>query len=112
MMGSRSSSSRSSRGPRTKTSGSTAHSRKAVRVSSHATTQDLDAGLIAAELLEKIQTRTAKIKQRVVKREIEGTLRPLARAIARWATVPPTGNQTKTLLELLLEIEERLPGES
>ncbi len=63
---------------------------------------------LVAGLLANVQRSVATIAEPARKRELEAELRPLARAVAKWQTVPPLPEQSASVLELLVQIQESL----
>lgn len=76
--------------------------------SARTTTTECVAWRIVADLLANVQREVAAITVPAEKRRFEAELRPLARAVTQWHTVPPQAAQSKNVLELLLQIQDAL----
>lgn len=72
-----------------------------------ATTQ-LGAWQVVADLLANVQRGVGEVIERTERHRLESELRPLARAVTQWQTVAPHPNQSKIVLERLLEIQDEL----
>jgi len=63
---------------------------------------------LATDLAFELRHRMRRLDDRVLRREIEGFIRPILRAIHLWPTFPPTEAQARACLDRLLEVESLL----